>query len=239
MGRTSVTLNDFWSCLNNQAGVALLEKVAVGLCYENRFFLNELSSKSLAVMFPTRIGTIGATCNHFGYQLYSEIKVGLLYARSFSPYIRIGLQLDYITTSLGEGYGSKDNITFEIGIQSDLTENLTVGIWTFNPIQVNIAEYNNERLPAILRIGIQWRITNNLLLCLDSEKNTLIAPVILRGGLEYSVKDRFFIRCGFSSMEEIFSLGFGLKIKLLNLDLSASMHETLGFSPQASLVFQF
>jgi hypothetical protein len=239
MGRTSVTLTDFWSCLNNQAGVALLDKVSAGIFYENRFLLDELSNKGVGLTIPTRIGTIGFTCNHFGFQLYSEVTIGLLYARSFSPYFRIGLQLDFMRTSLGESYGSKNNITFEIGIQSDITNSLTIGVWTFNPIQVVIAEYNNERLPAIFRIGLQWKVTEDLLLCLDTEKNTLISPVILRGGLEYGIKERFYLRCGFSSMEEIFSLGFGMKIKLLKLDLSASMHETLGFSPQASLVFQF
>jgi len=167
------------------------------------------------------------------------MKVGLLYARSFSPYFRMGVQLDYIQTSLGSDYGSKGNITFEIGIQSDVTENLTIGAWVFNPIQVKLADYADEKIPAVFRFGIAWHFSDHFFATVEAEKNTAFRPVIVRGGLEYGFKDRFFLRTGFSSGQEIFSMGFGFQIKILRFDISAVMHQSLGFSPQASMIFQF
>jgi hypothetical protein len=239
MGGSSVMLTDFWSCQNNQAGVALIDKISAGLYYESRFMLNNLSSKSLGIVIPAKIGVLGAHVSHFGYKLYSDIQIGLLYARSFSPYFRMGIQLDYLQLSLGDNYGSKHNLTFEIGVQSDVSENLTIGAWVFNPIRVNLASYDEEKISAILRVGILWQAGRNLIVCLETEKNTSMVPLIIRGGAEFSIRDKFFIRTGFSTNKEIFSMGFGYSQKIIRMDISAVMHQNLGFSPQFSVLFQF
>ncbi|PLX00325.1 MAG: hypothetical protein C0591_01440 [Marinilabiliales bacterium] len=239
MGRSSVALTDFWNLQNNQAGVALLDKFGAGIYYESQFSMNQLSTKSAAFLAPTKIGVLGLTFNYFGYSLYNDMKIGLVYARSFGQYLRVGLQLDYIQTTLGDDYGSKGNVTFEIGLQSDITENITLGAWVYNPIQVKIADYDNEKIPAIFRFGIAWEITKGFIATVETEKNTNIQPIVIRGGLEYGLKEKFFFRGGFSTQEEILSMGFGFNLKPVRFDISAVMHESLGFSPQASLIFQF
>ena len=239
MGRISVAITDFWNIQNNQAGIALIDKIGAGIYYENRFLVNQLSTKSIAVIVPTKIGVLGVSFNHFGYSMYNDIKIGVVYARSFGQFFRIGLQLDYLQTTLGDNYGSKSNVTFELGVQSDVTKTLTIGAWVYNPIQVKLADYNNEKIPAIFRLGLAWHVMDNFLVSVEAEKSTGIRPILVRGGLEYSIKEMFFIRGGFSTRQEIFSMGFGFNFKFLKFDISAMMHESLGFSPQASMIFQF
>lgn len=239
MGRTSVSITDFWSVQNNQAGIALLDRIGVGLYYQNQFQLSQLSQKAIAVVVPSKIGVLGLTFTHFGYELYNDIKIGLAYARSFSPYFRIGLQLDYLRTSLGENYGSKSNVTFELGVQSNLTNNITIGAWVFNPIQVKLADYADEYIPVIFKLGMGWNIDNGLLVNIEAEKNTAFQAILLRAGVEYALKEKFFFRGGLSTAQEIFSMGFGMQFKILRIDLSAIMHNTLGFSSQGSLILQF
>lgn len=239
MGRSSVAITDFWGVMNNQAGIALFDKPMVSVYYENRFFLNQLSTKSIAGIWPLKYGVIAASYNYFGYKLYNNQKIGLTYARAFSEKFRVGLQLDYLQTTLGNNYGSKGNITFELGIQSDVSEQITIGAWVFNPIMVKLADYDNEKLPAVFRLGFAWHISDVFLATIEAEKNTAINPITFRGGLEYDIKRRFFIRTGFSTNKEIFSFGFGLYIKHITFNMSAIMHESLGFSPQISLIFHF
>jgi len=100
MCRSSVALTGFWNIANNQAGLAVLERPEVGISYESKFSLSQLGNKTAAFAYPTGFGVLGVDFNHFGYNKYSEMKVGLVYARAFGKYIRIGLQLDYFQTTI-------------------------------------------------------------------------------------------------------------------------------------------
>lgn len=239
MGRSSVALTDIWGINNNQAGIALITNPMVGICYENKFMLKEISNKSIAAIFPTKFGVLGASYNHFGYHLYNQQKIGLAYARSFSKYFRVGVQLDYLITSLGNNYGNNSNITFELGIQSDVSKKITLGAWVYNPIHVQLADYNNEKIPIVMRFGFLWNLAKNTMITIEAEKNTSISPIVIRGGVEYSIKKKYYFRGGFSTSNEIFSFGAGIIIKNIAFDISSIMHETMGFSTQASLNYHF
>ena len=239
MGRVSVAMTGFWGIQNNPAGIALTDKYSVGINYESRFALNELSTKSIAIIAPLNFGVLGLSFNHFGYSAYSEMKLGLVYSRSFSKYFRIGIQLDYLSTNIGDNYGKKNNVTFEIGIQSDITENITLGAYAFNPIMVKLADYNQEKLASVFRLGAAYKFDTRLIVSLEAEKSSNINPVLLRMGVEYNLKSKFFFRGGIASRYEIFTLGFGMRFKYFSLDLAATMHESLGFSPQSSIIFTF
>lgn len=239
MGHCSVALTDFWGIMNNQAGMALINQFSAAVSYESRFMQKELSTKTAGFLAPTKFGVLGLSYRHSGFQLYNEQKIGLSYARSFGPYLRIGLQLNYLQAALGEGYGKKGSATCELGIQSDVTEKITLGVWTFNPLRAKLADYDDERIQSILRVGLAWHLSKQFIVTAEAEKNTYYRPVIVRAGAEYNIKERFFIRTGTSTYGEIFTMGFGFTSRHFTFDISAGMHETLGFSPQSSLLFQF
>jgi hypothetical protein len=239
MCRSSVALTGFWNILNNPAGLATLENPTAGISYESKFNLQQLSNKTAAFAYPTGAGVLGVDFNYFGYRQYNEIKAGLVYARAFGSYLRMGLQLDYLQTTLGDGYGSKRNVTFELGIQSDITKEITLGAYLYNPIRVKLSDYADERIPAIFRFGMTWHFSKSFLATTEAEKSSFYPRVIIRGGLEYNLKKKFYMRTGFSSGEEVFAFGFGIYLKGLNVDIAAIMHQTLGFSPQASLTYTF
>lgn len=239
MGRCSVALKGFWGIQNNQAAISSIDKYSIGINYENRFTLKETSYKSAAFIAPFKMGVIGFSYNHYGYKAYNEQKIGLAYARNFGKVISIGIQLDYFSVNIGEDYGKKNNVSFEIGIQSDIVDNLTIGIYVFNPIRVKLTDTYNEKLPAILRFGLAYSMNDNLIITAELEKSSFINPILFRCGLEYALKSKFFFRAGIASRHEIFSFGFGIKLKHLRVDMAACMHESLGFSPQMGLIFNF
>ncbi len=239
LNHSSVALSDFWSIQNNQAGMALIKNLSVGVAYENRFLVPQMGTANLALIYPSKFGNMGISMSYFGYALYHEMKVGLAYARSFGPWLRVGVQLDYLQTGLGDIYGSRSNVTFELGMQSDVNAHLTFGVYVYNPVRVKFSDYANEKIPAVFRFGAAYHFSNKLLTTVEIEKNTDFQPVILRGGIEYNVKKQFFFRVGFGTAQDIFSFGFGWNKKHMQFDIGTTMHQSLGFSPQTSFVFDF
>jgi hypothetical protein len=130
-------------------------------------------------------------------------------------------------------------VSFEIGVQSDINASLTLGAYAFNPIAVKLADYNNEKLASVFRFGAAYFINADILLSAEAEKSSNIDAILLRLGIEYKLHSKFFFRGGIASRYEVFTFGFGMKFKHFKFDLSATMHESLGFSPQSSLVFIF
>lgn len=238
MAHASVALSDFWSLQNNQAGLAFYPHMSAGFYFENRFLVKELSLKSGGFILPTRSGTFGAKISYFGYPKYNESKFGLAYARSFGKVLAIGLQLDYLLVSIGNDYGQRGVATFEMGVLTNITENLSVGAHVLNPLHTAIADYNDERLPAIFRLGAAYRIDDNILVSAEVEKDTEYDPRF-KMGLEYRIVKAIYVRGGISTNPATYSFGFGLNFNKLKIDFSSTVHQVLGYSPQVSMIYQF
>jgi len=238
MANASVALTDFWSLQNNQAGLAFYNHSAGGIYFENRYLVKEMSLKAGGCVLPVKAGVLGMNLSYFGYPKYNESKIGLAYARSFGNVLAIGVQLDYLLTSISENYGNKGVATFEIGLLSKINDHLNIGAHIFNPIQAKLSDYNNERIPAIIRVGAAYSFDENILLTVEAEKDTQLDP-LLKCGLEYRIIKQIYIRGGISTNPGLYSFGFGLDFKKLKIDFSSSVHEVLGYSPQISIIYTF
>ena len=142
MGNFSVTLHDFWSVQNNPAGIAGFRTLSLGFSYENRFFMKELSYYNGALVFPVKFGTFGLSLSRFGFEYYNENKFGLAFARTFGPYLKMGLKLDYLLFNFNDYYEKQKVPTFELGLQSDITDDFCVGVYLFNPNNVKLKTLN-------------------------------------------------------------------------------------------------
>jgi hypothetical protein len=238
LGRASASLTDFWSIQNNPAGMALQQRIAVGIAYENRFMMKELGLKSVALVVPVKFGVLGLSYNQFGYNLYNENKVGLAYAKAFGPGLRIGLQLDYLSTHFAEGYEGLNNVTFELGVQSNINDKLAIGAYIFNPVRARLSEYTDERIPIILRFGLSYHFTEKLLGVADIEKN-FDFDQDLRLGLEYLLNETFYLRTGVAVNPGLFTFGTGMQISGLRFDIAASLHQVLGANVQGGIIYSF
>jgi len=238
LANASVALTDFWSLQNNQAGLAFYNRPAGAIYFENRYMVKEMSMKAGGLVMPTKAGVLGLNISYFGYPKYNESKFGLAYARSFGDVLAVGVQLDYLLTSVSENYGKKGVATFEIGLLSKINEHLSIGAHIFNPVQAKLTDYNNERIPAIIRVGAAYSFDENILVSVEAEKDTQMDPV-LKCGLEYRIIEQIYVRGGISTNPGLYSFGFGLDFKKLKIDFSSSVHHVLGYSPQISLIYNF
>ena len=236
-GYCSVSLNDFWSIQNNPAGMANYRFFGVGISYENRFFMKELSLYNAALVMPMKIGIFGLSFNRFGFESFNENKLGLAYARSFGPYLKMGLKLDYLWFKFSDEYAKRRTATFEFGIQSDVTQDLCVGVYIFNPINVKLKTIHNERVPIVFRFGLSYKITKDFLATSEVEYNS-DNSLDYRFGLEYNTLKEFYIRVGVHTNPATACFGIGYSLNRVVIDVSATMNQYTGVSFQSSLIFK-
>jgi len=236
MGGASVAFSDFWAVNNNQAGIAGINNIKAGFYYENRFMLKELSLKALALVYPAKSGVFGFNYSHLGYSMYNEQKLGLAYAKSFGKRFSAGLQFDYLNTHIADNYGNKSAFTFELGIQAKLNDKLELGAHLFNPVNARFNDYNNEKIPSVFKLGLNYLFSDKLLFTIESEKN-INYDAIFKTGFEYKILSIAYIRMGISNNPTISSFGFGIDYKQFTFDFSSSVHQILGYSPQFSLIY--
>ncbi len=238
MAFSSVALSDEWSAFNNPGGLARIKGYQAGIYFENRFLVKEISLKALVVTIPVWKGSFGLILLHNGFSLYSEIKGGVAYGMSLGKYFSAGVQLNCLRISQAEGYGNKNVFSFEIGAQFKASEHLTLGVHIVNPVATRISRNSSDRLPALIRLGLLWKISEDLLTTVEAEKDLLHKPVI-RAGVEYHLVKPLFARVGILTNPTTFTFGAGLEFGSFKLDLASGYHLILGYSPQASITYRF
>lgn len=237
MAGTGVAMKNFWAVNNNQAALAFQNNFGLGFYYENKFALQETSYNHLAAVIPALGGSFGLNMSYFGSNNYNEKKLGLAYGHKLGDRFALGVQMDYLHNFIADNYGSKGILTFEIGMITKVTEQISIGAHIFNPLQVKLHDYNNERINAALNVGLSYKPNDNFLINIESEAYSQENYRFKAGG-QYSIKDWFFIRAGIANNPNIFSFGAGFNYKSFHIDFSSSMHQVLGFSPQMSFVYQ-
>jgi len=237
LANAGVCLTDIWAVYHNQAALADYNHFAASVYYENRFLVKEMGMQGAAVTGPTKSGVFGLSFSRFGYSLYNESKYGLAFAKSFGENFSAGVQVDYLDTRIGEGYGNKGVFAVEAGLRARLAKKLYIGFHGYNLTRVKLADYNNERVPTILKLGLQYIFSDKVFVAIETEKDIDQKPVFM-AGVEYHVLKAFYLRAGIASNPFLNTFGFGLEIAdKLQLDVSTSIHPVLGVSPQASLTY--
>lgn len=238
MGNASTTLVDLWSIRANQAGLAGLEHPVAGAYFQQHWLAPDLAMQGLAFALPVGKGCFGLSANSFGGSLYSERQFGLAYAMRLSERLRVGVQLDYLDLKLGEGYGSKGNVTAEIGVQAKLSDHLWIGAHLYNPNKATIGGPYDEKAPTELRAGLGYTFNDQVLLTGEVEKD-IDRGERYHAGIEYRVVKVLALRTGVSTGPAQAHFGLGLRLQKLDLDLAAAVRSQLGLTPMVNLNYRF
>ncbi len=232
LGQATVALQTPVSLFSNQAGLSGLSRLAVVAAAEQRFMVSELKSIAIGAALPTSSGTFGVMMQSFGFEGFRQQKLGLSYARKLWQSLSIGALFNYFQTRIPE-YGSRGILSFEAGIQANLSKTLMIGAHVQNPAQVELAE--DENLPTVLRLGIAWKVSNMLMLCSEIEKD-IDHPFRWKNGLSYQPIEQLYLRAGYATEPSMLFFGVGFAFgNGLQADMAGSFHQTLGFSPSAGV----
>jgi hypothetical protein len=239
LGGTGLLHADVWSVYNNPGILGKLQKSSIGVTYQNRFSLQELSTQSIAyVQHTDNAGNFGMQFQHYGFHLYREFQAGLSYAKQLSNKFYGGFGLNWQNISLGENYGQKNFVSGSIGLAYILSQELSFGFRVQNLSRARLAEFEDERYPTRFALGVQYTFSPALLWNVELEKSILF-PTNLKTGVEYLIQDVFAIRFGVNSAPFQSSFGFGLALKKMHFDMAANWHSQLGLSPAFGFLIDF
>jgi hypothetical protein len=239
MGNTSLCANDVWSVYNNPGAFGLMEKTSLAANAENRFLIKQLSSQALAFGFhPSKGGNMGVHFQQYGFELYRELNGGFTYGMKLFDNFSAGVAINYHGVFLAENYGSKNTVSAAVGLLYAPTKNLKIGMRATNISRTRLAEFNDERLPTVFGLGMQYQISKKAVCTVEAEKD-LTNPINIKGGLEIQAHEIFDVRLGVNSYPFLTSFGFGLNLKNFQFDAAAQWHSYLGLSPSFGLLYSF
>lgn len=235
MGRTALVLADVWANYHNQAALAEIDSLTIGINYENRFMMDDMGIGAVVAALPILTGTAGLNVAWLGTEGYSENRFGLAFGKKLLKNFSLGAQINYHLLCFS-GYPNLNILTGEVGILTEPLNNLLLGIHLFNPSRAEFSK--DDKLPLKLRLGIGYKFQNRLIVLAEMEEESDYKSR-LKFGLEYKISQSFKVRAGLTTVPVLLSIGAGWRVKRLNMDVAFTRHEQLGYSPVLSLGYQF
>lgn len=237
LGNIGVALSDVWSIQSNQSGLAFLQKPTASISYRNSYLSSELHTQSAVFAYPFGRNVLGLSFQSYGFTAYSEQKIGFTYAKRFGNNVSAALNLNFHQVDI-PSYGSVQTYSVEAGLQYKVNESLILGTHISNPGMSNYDVEVQSLIPVSLEFGGSYRFSDKVLLNTGFVK-VLDSTSDFRCGLEYSVIDWLAFRGGVSVNPFRQFAGLGYQFKDLKIDVGASTHPYLGFSPQIALSYEF
>lgn len=239
MGGAAVALGDEESAMHNIAALAQVDNFAVAASFRQGFMEEGMGCASFGGVVPVGFGAGALTFLHFGNVDYNEQSVNLLYGIPIGQRIAMGVGLHYLHSGTSDPYYEPLNrMTFSLALRYAPTKAFSVSFRAFNPSAVVSDADASPRLPALLNLGLSYRLTEQLLAVAEVEKD-LQHLATLRFGVEYLFHEVYAFRVGVNTQPALYTFGFGLRKEHFGADIAAEFHSVLGLTPQLSLNYRF
>ena len=233
IGNATAALADRNSVFNNPAGLGFLKENFVSTSYHSRYNIAGLQTLSLSSNYNTKFVNVGLGIERFGDKLYNEQKLGLAIGKSTNM-ISLGLKVSYFQAAI-ENFTSKNTLLTEFGVMTKLSSKLQLGFHAYNLTGAKL--FASQHIPTILRLGLSFTPTKQILLVAEAEKNIEL-PTYIKAGIEYQIVKDFYLRTGLTSKLNHAHFGFGFQSKQFIFDYALSSHSALGFSNHLSISYQ-
>ena len=240
IAQTSVSDTHNWTAFNNPAILGYADKPEAGLQFENRYFISQLSTKTVQFELPSKFVNTGLSFSHFGYSLYHEMIIGAGFARSFSDKFSLGVQFNYYMAYFNASNSYRGALLPQVGLSVKLSPSFNIGFNMFNPFQTNIeTEYVTKRLASVFSLGSEYLFSPELVWRAQIDKE-VSSNYRFATGFEYQMLQQFTVKLGAYCSDYLVScLGFGFKTGLFRIDLNCDIHPLLGLNSLASVKYTF
>lgn len=219
----------------NPAGLAVLSDLTLGLQYVNYFMVPELGQGAFSVCLPAMTGAFGLDYVSLGNSYFRENQVCLSFGKTLGGKLRAGISLHYMMVRQPAGFENLSAISPSLGLQVMPVDRLTLGFRVFNPAAQKYRPLGYLKLPVIILAGLGYKLGEEVLVCFEAEKKDH-EKIKYCGGIEINWQNSLVARFGISSGAfPCYSFGLGFQCRSLRIDLAATRHPVLGFSPVITL----
>ena len=236
MGNAHVTLADSWTLFNNIGGLGRLSATQAMFSYDHRLGMNELTTLAAGLALVQDWGNLGVNVSHYGGTLFNQQNLGIGFSNTLGI-ASFGVKLNYFQTNI-EGFGRSASPVIEFGGVAELGPQLFFGAHVYNVGRAKLSKLSGEYLPTVIKAGLSYRPTENLMVNVEAEKEVLLDP-IFKAGLEYNIKDRIWARTGFNTQPNNLFFGIGFKPRKYRIDYAMGQNYRLGFTHHFSFNLLF
>jgi len=236
LGGASVTLADQWSVFNNVGAMGLLDGDFAFTSYQNRFGISELSTMGAGYVRDFGNSAAGVGVFRFGDEFFSEQRVNVAFGHQLDR-VSLGASIDYLQYNIAT-VGSRGVMVIEFGGVAEITKQIHFGAHIFNLNQATLVKGTYERIPTVMKAGLSYRPSDDLLFNIETEKD-LDFDEVFKAGLEYRIVERVFVRTGFRTAPFNGSFGIGFRPKQFQFDYAFSNDTNLGAIHELSVSYQF
>lgn len=236
IAQASVACKSDWSAFHNPAMMANKQSSEIGLQYENRFIIPELSTKTIQANYHNNFLDLGFMGSYFGFSVYNEITTGINFAKNFSSKFLMAIQFN-----LKSSYVQSDNkyrsVFFpQLGFAYNFNPKFCLGFEVFNPFAA-ATDYSilDKRLGSHFSIGSSYAISPEFVWLTHLSKE-LDHNYFASTGIEYQLIPLCKFKLGAYYLDYFVPcIGLGLSPDRFLLNLNCELHPLLGLSPSIAL----
>lgn len=213
------------------------QRFEVGIAYNNRFCLKELSTVGVMASVKSKYADFGMAYSRFGTEHYNENIATLSVGRRFNKYLIAGIGIDCYFVS-ATGIGTRATAIAEVGYACELTNDLTLGAFVFNPLMTDIYnESGKVELPSVYSLGAGYDVTKYVSLNMEGEYEVGERYWNIRGGMEWNAHEWVQLQLGFQANPLCPEAGLAFKYDGIKISSRFSYNSVLGLSSACVLSY--
>lgn len=211
----------------------LATKWGVSIQADNRFLVKDFSVYSLSVVKKIKNQFLFGGVASSGNQYFNETSGILGYNLPLNPKLKAGIALQYIHQNLMASSLKYQSLNAHVGLSYQIISALRIAAGyqhvgqTQSEVRLQKEEYYS--------FGVAYTM-NKLELYGEVNKN-ISHPLTLKFGLNYIVNEKLQLRYGLNTLPFTTSLGVGVKLQDVWIDISFGYMNQLGFSPATSISY--
>ncbi|NQW43089.1 MAG: hypothetical protein HQ463_06620 [Bacteroidetes bacterium] len=237
LGGCSLLGNNAFCAINNPSLICWQKEPILGVVFRNYYGVKDINQLNIAGLIPYKNVGYGFNIFSFGNGIFKQQSIGASASYALNKQLNIGMGADYQSIAV-RNYGQNSVLTIHGGISAKINNKLQIAFHVFNPMRAKFSAYKDERIQSAYKFGLSYLVSIPITTYLEVEKNNLY-KANLKASLNYQLKNKFNIRCGFSTTQPQFGFGIGYKYHNLNIDAACVIHQFIGVSNNISLQYKF